>query len=568
MGNVKKSIAERTRHERQYDRKVNKRQIQTKESKIDTGKALDASLVIMECSGTEFGKQDTSSRSGNDTYINDADIRPIYDEEPMAEMKLGKTQERDRNSKTSVLPSAKFQSTAIGSKLKPRSNNHATRSLPVSKSSCLTIMVVPIADHFKNSNSFSDSKHFVCSTCHKCVFNANHDACITKFLKEVNSRAKTQSNKTRNRNKPVEQKSHTQTPTRQIFKGHRFSPNKTFAVYEKTSPISDLRWKPTCRIFKTIGLRWVPTGKILASYTSISDSKSTHGSNVDIFKIHECKQTLDLSADHSKNSNSFSDSKHFVCSTCHKCVFNANHDACITKFLKEVNSRAKTQSNKTRNRNKPVEQKSHTQTPTRQIFKGHRFSPNKTFAVYEKTSPISDLRWKPTCRIFKTVGLMWVPTGKILASCTSISDSKSTHGSNVDIFKIHKCKQTLDLSAGTSINVQKEQIFDLNAGTSYNVKQDNLKVWLLKKLISQKPVLNWISKLISRMTFEQHGSSLDPQCQKMMFEQHELESLFGPLFDEYFNRENRVILKSSAVTTADASDKRQQQSDSTSSTLL
>ncbi|GKA27725.1 hypothetical protein Tco_0713893 [Tanacetum coccineum] len=201
-----------------------------------------------------------------------------------------KTQEIDRNSKTSVMPSARFQSIADGSKAKTRSTNHSTRSLHVSKSSFVTIKAVPIADHSKNSNSFSYSKHFVCSTCHKCVFNANHDACITKFLKEVNSRAKIQSNKTRNSNKPVEQKSHTQKPVRQIFTGHRFSPNKTSAVYEKTSPRSDLRWKPTGRIFKTVGLRWVPTGKILASCTSKDDSD-----------IHESKQTLNLSAGTSIN---------------------------------------------------------------------------------------------------------------------------------------------------------------------------------------------------------------------------------------------------------------------------
>ncbi|GKA24579.1 hypothetical protein Tco_0710612, partial [Tanacetum coccineum] len=46
----------------------------------------------------------------------------------------------------------------------------------------------------------------------------------------------------------------------------------------------------------------------------------------------------------------------------------------------------------------------------------------------------------------------------------------------------------------------------------------------------------------------------------------ELESLFGPLFDEYFNRVNQVVSKSSVVTAADAPDKRQQQPDSTSST--
>ncbi|GKA62483.1 hypothetical protein Tco_0762002 [Tanacetum coccineum] len=47
----------------------------------------------------------------------------------------------------------------------------------------------------------------------------------------------------------------------------------------------------------------------------------------------------------------------------------------------------------------------------------------------------------------------------------------------------------------------------------------------------------------------------------------ELESLFAPLFNEYFNGENQVVSMSSAVTTADASDKCQQQPDSTSSTL-
>ncbi|GJX36500.1 hypothetical protein Tco_0248057 [Tanacetum coccineum] len=88
MGNVKKSVAERTRHQRQYDRRVNKRPMQTQESKIDTSKVVDADLVVTERSGTESEVQDGSSRSGNDTDAEDADIRPIYDEKPMAEVQL------------------------------------------------------------------------------------------------------------------------------------------------------------------------------------------------------------------------------------------------------------------------------------------------------------------------------------------------------------------------------------------------------------------------------------------------------------------------------------------------
>ncbi|GJX59674.1 hypothetical protein Tco_0291064, partial [Tanacetum coccineum] len=325
MSNIKKFVVERTHHQRQYDRRVNKRQMQTQENKVDLGKALDAHLVVTESSGTESGKQDTSSKSGNDTDADDADIRPIYDEELMAEVQLTiecnifatgqqhieqpeiineaktieqitslitqnadlkaqiqemvfaiaalknelrknqsivrqpttfkskrpkiskprfasqvdvekdlsklvtqhylpkgrefalakphhaiassesrnssknmptfssndmvhnhyldearkKIQYRDRNSKTSVMPSPRFQNTGDGSKPKPRSTSQSTRSLPTSKSSCVTTTAVPKADHSRNTSYFSNSKHFVCLTCQKCGFSENHDACIT-----------------------------------------------------------------------------------------------------------------------------------------------------------------------------------------------------------------------------------------------------------------------------------------------------------------------------------------------------------------------------------------------------
>ncbi|GJT90845.1 hypothetical protein Tco_1079690 [Tanacetum coccineum] len=86
MESVKKSIDERAQHKREYDSWVNERQIQTTEDKVDTGKAVDASLVNTESIGTESKEQDTSSRSGNDAHADDADIRPIYDEEPMVEV--------------------------------------------------------------------------------------------------------------------------------------------------------------------------------------------------------------------------------------------------------------------------------------------------------------------------------------------------------------------------------------------------------------------------------------------------------------------------------------------------
>nr|GEV01890.1 hypothetical protein [Tanacetum cinerariifolium] len=60
--------------------------MQTIEENVDTGKALDANLVDTEGSGTYSKEQDTSSRSRNDAHDDDADIIPIYDEEPMAKI--------------------------------------------------------------------------------------------------------------------------------------------------------------------------------------------------------------------------------------------------------------------------------------------------------------------------------------------------------------------------------------------------------------------------------------------------------------------------------------------------
>nr|GEY34063.1 hypothetical protein [Tanacetum cinerariifolium] len=174
------------------------------------------------------------------------------------------------------MPSARSQSTANGSKPKPRSNTQTSRNWPASKSSFTTTKTVPIVEHPRNSRN---------------------DSYVTKFLKEVNLRTKVPSNKTTNRNKLVERISVAKKPKRQILKGHRFSIRKTSIVQKKTmTPRSCLRWQPTGKIFKTVGLRWVPTRKIFASSTTKVDSEPLNGSNADITKQYECEQTLDGSA--------------------------------------------------------------------------------------------------------------------------------------------------------------------------------------------------------------------------------------------------------------------------------
>ncbi|GJZ87132.1 hypothetical protein Tco_0658742, partial [Tanacetum coccineum] len=39
-------------------------------------------------------------------------------------------------------------------------------------------------------NSRTSNVNAVCATCRRCVFNSNHDACVSKFLNDVNARTK------------------------------------------------------------------------------------------------------------------------------------------------------------------------------------------------------------------------------------------------------------------------------------------------------------------------------------------------------------------------------------------
>ncbi|GJZ51575.1 hypothetical protein Tco_0606090 [Tanacetum coccineum] len=89
MESVKKSIDERAQLKRQYDRRVNKRLMQMQESKVVSSKALYASLIVTECSGTKSDEHITSSSSGTYiTHVVDADIRPVNDQVPSVEVHL------------------------------------------------------------------------------------------------------------------------------------------------------------------------------------------------------------------------------------------------------------------------------------------------------------------------------------------------------------------------------------------------------------------------------------------------------------------------------------------------
>ncbi|GJX17493.1 hypothetical protein Tco_0218325 [Tanacetum coccineum] len=181
-------------------------------------------------------------------------------------------------------------------------------------------------------------------------------------------------------------------------------------------------------------------------------------------------------------TNSRTSNVNAVCAECGKCVFNSNHDACVSRYLNVMNARTK----------KPNVVPISASKPKRKA--------NKSVATPHMKTVASDTTIQKPKSYFKE---LYENTNKV--------ESEPTHGLNVDIHHIHACKQTLGLSAGTSFNGHKQQRIDLNTDALYNEKQENLRVWLLKLLISKKPVPECSGLVLHQMTSDHNRSELGIQ---------------------------------------------------------
>ncbi|GKC05306.1 hypothetical protein Tco_0996916 [Tanacetum coccineum] len=297
MEAVKKSIDERVQHKRKYDRRVNKRLMETQESKAVSSIAVDVDLVVMESNRPESKKQDTSSRSGNYLiHVVDADIRPVNDQMPFAEINSNTTPdstymshrggEIDQDAgqyqvKSPLLNAELFKMKDMVEK--EVYNELSNRFLQLKKH-CISLEI----SIQQKEESFKSNK--------PCK---NQDSPEFREFFEINQlKAQLQAkNSTINNLKKKIKNVHEKSNEAKIFKGYRISSNKSSAVHEKpNTPRSCLRWKPTGRIFKIAGLRWIPTGKMFTDSTTKVDSEPINGLNDYITNPYECNQTLNVSA--------------------------------------------------------------------------------------------------------------------------------------------------------------------------------------------------------------------------------------------------------------------------------
>nr|GEZ27650.1 retrovirus-related Pol polyprotein from transposon TNT 1-94 [Tanacetum cinerariifolium] len=247
------SIDERVQLKREYDSWVNERQMQTTEEK------------------------DTSSRSGNDAHDDDVDIRPIYDEEPMDEVQttakidvfaIGQqhTEQPEFNNKGEVVQIAEECHDTWKPMSQPHRNQSVVRQPTAFKSEGSRISKPRCDSQVDVHNDLSKlvTTHYLPKDREDASAKPHH--MITSSNSRISSK-----------NMP------------------RFTSNDM--VHNHYLEEAKKKWKPTGKIFKTIGLRWVPNGRILTSSTTKVDSEPLNGSNADITNLYECEQTLDVSAD-------------------------------------------------------------------------------------------------------------------------------------------------------------------------------------------------------------------------------------------------------------------------------
>ncbi|GJR10366.1 retrovirus-related pol polyprotein from transposon TNT 1-94 [Tanacetum coccineum] len=150
--------------------------------------------------------------------------------------------------------------------------------------------------------------------------------------------------------------------------------------------------------------------KVVPNNSQVKDKKTEVEDHPRISSISNKTKSVTASNDSLKSRTS---NVNVVCATCGKCVFNSNHDACVSKYLNDVNARTK----------KPKVVPISTRKPKSQANKSVATPPKKTVAsesttqksksyyrmLYEKTSKA----WKWWIEQQCPSGYKWVPKTKM-----------------------------------------------------------------------------------------------------------------------------------------------------------
>ncbi|GJT08094.1 hypothetical protein Tco_0842556 [Tanacetum coccineum] len=111
-------------------------------------------------------------------------------------------------------------------------------------------------------NSRTSNVNAVCATCGKCVFNSNHDACVTKFLNDVNARTKKPKVVPISTRKPKSQANKSVATYRKKTVASESTITKSKSYYRMLYEKTNKEWKWWIAQQCPSGYKWVPKTKM------------------------------------------------------------------------------------------------------------------------------------------------------------------------------------------------------------------------------------------------------------------------------------------------------------------
>ncbi|GJT37857.1 gag-pol polyprotein [Tanacetum coccineum] len=239
-----------------------------------------------------------------------------------------------------------------------------------------------------------------------------------------------------------------------------------------------------------------------------------------------------------------------VCATCGKCVFNLNHDACVSEFIHDVNARIK----------KPKVVPISTRNPKSQTNKSVATPTKNTIAsesTIQKSKSYYRMLYKKTRniminRVYYVEGLNYnlFSVGQFCDADLEVAFQKSTC--------FVKDLQGNDLLTGNrGFDLYTISIQETTSSTPicFMAKASPTEVWLWHQRLSHLnfDYINLLSK--KDIASDYDNSSPAPQIQNVSpsadtttSSQQELDLLFGPLYDEFFTACTSSVNNSSSPT--------------------
>nr|GEV84775.1 retrovirus-related Pol polyprotein from transposon TNT 1-94 [Tanacetum cinerariifolium] len=467
---LRESILERAKHKQEYDSRMNERQMQSKEGKIDSSKALDVDLVVTEI-----------------------DMKPVNDKETMVEVQLTALNNVLANEQQHYVQSEPIYDTylleKVDSNITPDSTNMSHKGGEIDQSVKKCQVSCPLLDPSIDNAQIQENV-FANVALKNELRKLKGNSVDTKFAKPSIL------------GKPILQPPKNQSVVRQpnAFKSER--PNFLKPRFASQVDVNNVLSKPVTPHYLPKVREYVlaKPHHVIAPGSSRNSSKESYGSN----------------------------------------------DMVHNYYLEEAKKKTRDKNRNLKLRKMPSARTHH--TPNAYIPKPR--SNNQT----------------------------WVPTGKTFTSSITKVECEPPNGSNEDITNPYECDQTLNVSAGT---------LNLTADTSFDPKNERLRVWLLKKLMSKNQVPQGIHRqkqspnssqgvkelqkrahsddpcheLLHRVYISQRSSSncalsskeeksscFRPFSSTFFIFSHarsvikdDLDRLFQPMFDEYFNPPTIVV---------------------------